>query len=119
MTIGKRLRNLRELKSKETGTTIYVKDVAEAIDVSPSAMYMYERDERIPPADRLVALAEYYKVSVDYLLCRDVDRRSHVYEPQQVRDMRLRQELKHSGATDEDIRFIMDLLHRRRILNEP
>lgn len=118
MTIGERLRALRKLKERETGAPIICREVAKDIDVSPSAMYMYERGRRVPPADRLVALADYYDVTVDYILGRDVDSKSTTSDSQAERNRRLERDLLQSGASDEDIRFIMDLLQRRRILRD-
>lgn len=44
------------------------KEVAAAIGVSPSIISNYERAERVPSAENLMALAGLYRCSVDYLL---------------------------------------------------
>lgn len=62
--LGKRLRELRKEKKKT------LNQVAKELNISLSALAMYERDERIPPTDKLHFLADYYDVSVDYLLGR-------------------------------------------------
>ena len=40
------------------------------IGVEQALLSKYERGERIPPTETLVKLADFYEVSVDYLLCR-------------------------------------------------
>ena len=42
--------------------------LAKRLNVSPSAVRMYEQGRREPPCDILIALAETFDVSVDYLL---------------------------------------------------
>lgn len=53
------------------------KDIATAIDVSIMGYYRYERGERQPTADTLVALADYFDVSLDYLVGRTDNPNSH------------------------------------------
>ena len=43
-------------------------ELAERLQVSPSAIGMYEQGRREPSADTLVAMAQLFGVSVDYLL---------------------------------------------------
>lgn len=61
-----RLRKLREerrpIKSMAT--------VSELCGLERSAVRRYERGERIPNMDALIALADYYEVSLDYLTGR-------------------------------------------------
>lgn len=40
------------------------------IGVEQALLSKYENGERVPPTDTLVKLADFYEVSVDYLLCR-------------------------------------------------
>lgn len=54
-TIGQRLKSLR----KERKKTII--EVAEAVNISPSALSMYECDQRVPRDNIKIALADYYK----------------------------------------------------------
>lgn len=42
--------------------------LAKRLHISPSAVGMYEQGRREPPCDILIALAETFDVSVDYLL---------------------------------------------------
>lgn len=46
------------------------KDIADAVGLSIMGYYRYEKGERQPTADKIVALADYFNVSTDYLLGR-------------------------------------------------
>ncbi|HBF5857509.1 helix-turn-helix domain-containing protein [Clostridioides difficile] len=59
---GERLKELRikfGLKQHE---------LAEILNVSQSTIGMYENDQRTPPIESIVKLAEYFNVTTDYLL---------------------------------------------------
>ena len=60
--IGNRIKLLREEKKLKQ------EDLAKIIDVSPSAIGMYERDAREPNDNITLKLAEYFGVTTDYLL---------------------------------------------------
>ena len=60
--IGARLRALRRLCGMNQ------RSLADAVLVSPSAIGMYEQGRREPSLDRLVALAQVFGVSTDFLL---------------------------------------------------
>ena len=55
--IGKRLQELRGKKSQE--------EVANALGISPSAIGMYERGERIPRDEIKIKLAQYFNVGIE------------------------------------------------------
>jgi transcriptional regulator with XRE-family HTH domain len=59
--ILKKLRSEKELMQK---------DVASALNITTSAYGFYEQGERIPNAETLEKLADYFNVSVDFLLGR-------------------------------------------------
>ena len=59
---------LKELRA-EKGTT--QKEVAEFICCSPLVYSRYEREEREPDIDALCKLADYFGVSIDYLVGRE------------------------------------------------
>ena len=59
---GNRIKLLREEKK------IKQDELAKVLSISPSAVGMYERDEREPNNEITLKLAEYYGVSTDYLL---------------------------------------------------
>ncbi len=59
-----RLRELRKSR-KLTQLSLQMKTGIEQALISK-----YETGERIPPTETLVILAEFYNVSIDYILCR-------------------------------------------------
>ena len=61
--IGQRLKTLRGSRSLE--------DVANALEVTPMAVSLWERGERITSDDMKVKIAAYYKKSVMALFFRD------------------------------------------------
>ncbi|MFW5991569.1 MAG: LexA family protein [Halanaerobiaceae bacterium] len=60
--LGTRIRKLR----KENNFTL--RELGEKLNMSFSILAMYERGERTPPVDKLLMLADFFSVSVDYLL---------------------------------------------------
>lgn len=64
MAIGDRIKDLR---SDQGLSRQYI---ADHLGISPSTVNMLERNERQPSVELLDKLAEYFNVSVDYLLCR-------------------------------------------------
>ena len=61
------INNLKKLR-KARGLTQIAVQMDTGID--QSLISKYENGERIPPTDVLVLLADYYGVSIDYILCR-------------------------------------------------
>ena len=59
---AKRLRELR--KSKR----VYQKEIAELLNIVGRQYIRYEAGEVDPPVSKVITLANYYNVSVDYLL---------------------------------------------------
>lgn len=59
--------NLRKLR-KERGLTQIALQMKTGIE--QALLSKYETGERIPPTDTLVILADFYNVSIDYILCR-------------------------------------------------
>lgn len=64
MEFGQRLQQLRERKR------ISRKVLSELCGLNPDAVRRYERGEAEPTLHSLVAIAEYFEVSVDYLVGR-------------------------------------------------
>ena len=62
---------LKELRLKQLYT---IKDIAELLGCTPSLISRYESGSRMPRADYLVKLADFYDVSVDYLLWLTLDK---------------------------------------------
>ena len=63
-TLAERLRTLRE------GRRIYQKEMAELLGLSLRGYQCYESDESEPKLATLIAIADYYGVSIDYLAGR-------------------------------------------------
>lgn len=61
-----RLRKLREEKKPVKSMAV----VSELCGLERSAVRRYERGERMPTLEALIALADYYEVSLDYLTGR-------------------------------------------------
>lgn len=59
---GNRIKKLREEKQMKQD------ELAKILSISPSAIGMYERDEREPNDEITLKLAEYFNVTTDYLL---------------------------------------------------
>ena len=59
---------LKKLRAEKEATQ---KEVAEFIGCSPLVYSRYEREEREPDIDTLCRLADYFKVSIDYLVERE------------------------------------------------
>lgn len=61
-----RLQRLRETKRPVRSRRV----TSELMGLATNSLQKYERGEAIPTADSLLKIADYYKVSVDYLLGR-------------------------------------------------
>lgn len=68
MNIGHRLANLREKKGLSQAA------LADKIGKSQSSIAMWETNKRRVPDDALKDLADFYGVTIDYLMGRDVPR---------------------------------------------
>ena len=66
--------NLRTLR-KNRGYTQIALQMRTGIE--QSLLSKFESGERIPPTETLVRLADFYDVSIDYILCRTEDPKSH------------------------------------------
>ena len=64
MDFPTRLKNLR----LEKGCSL--RDVSRCASVSKSSIEAYESGKRKPKYETLEALADFYNVSIDYILCR-------------------------------------------------
>jgi transcriptional regulator with XRE-family HTH domain len=64
-TLGKTIKDLRESKKNLTQA-----ELAKLLDVSPAAVSSWEQYDKIPTKDMLIKIADFFEVSLDYLLCR-------------------------------------------------
>ena len=63
--LAKRIKELRiEKKAKQM-------DIADYLGVNPRAIRFYESGDREPNVDTLIKLADFFDVSVDYLIGRE------------------------------------------------
>ena len=72
MNFGKRLRKLRESKN------ISQVELAKVFNITSAALSQYELNKRFPDEETLHKLADYFDVSVDYLLGRTDIRAPHI-----------------------------------------
>ena len=59
--------NLKKLR-KEKGYTQIALQMKTGIE--QALLSKFENEERVPPTETLLKLAEFYNVSIDYILCR-------------------------------------------------
>ncbi len=68
MSLGDWMQNrLKELRKSRGYTQIFLQMQT---GIEQALLSKYENGERVPPTETLVRLAEFYNVSVDYILCR-------------------------------------------------
>lgn len=68
MSLGDVMKNnLRKLR-KDKGMTQIALQMATGIE--QALLSKFENGERVPPTETLLHLAEFYNVSIDYILCR-------------------------------------------------
>lgn len=88
---GERLQVLRKSRN------LSQKEVAGALNISASVLSNYESSERTPSVENLVALANFYNCSTDYLLGFEK------YTPSTVLDV--------SGLSEEQIQLLRSFLN--------
>ena len=68
MSLGDVMKNrLKELRKKRGYTQVSLQIHT---GIEQALLSKFENGERIPPTESLVRLAEFYNVSIDYILCR-------------------------------------------------
>jgi transcriptional regulator with XRE-family HTH domain len=67
MTFGKRLRQLRENKQ------LSQLDLSKLLNIANSTLSLYEADKRFPEPEILKRIADFFGVSIDYLLGHNPD----------------------------------------------
>ncbi|WP_433542310.1 helix-turn-helix domain-containing protein [Neomoorella humiferrea] len=75
-TLGERLTALRRERNLTQA------ELARSLNMAQSTIAMYEKNKRTPDAATLQKLADFFRVSVDYLLGRDESSLPAVYEIQ-------------------------------------
>lgn len=92
--LGSRIKSLRE----ELG--LKQEDLAKKLSVSPSAIGMYERDLREPNNELTIKIANFFNVSIDYLLGNSDIRKS---ENNIEQEFKFAYHKEMEGLTDEEI----------------
>ena len=68
MSLGDDMKNrLRELRKSRGYTQI---SLQMQTGIEQALLSKFERGERVPPTETLIRLADFYNVSIDYILCR-------------------------------------------------
>ena len=68
MSLGDYMQNrLKELRKNKGCTQI---SLQMQTGIEQALLSKFENDERVPPTETLLKLAEFYDVSIDYILCR-------------------------------------------------
>lgn len=96
-TMGKRLQELRDLRG------VNQEVAAEACGMSRIALARYETGVRVPRMDKAAVLAEYYGVTVDYILGNDTPTAVPPADPDSTQ---LAAALK--GLSDENLAKLLD-----------
>jgi len=105
MTFGKRIQELREEMN------ITRKTLAEKMNISYSSMSKYETDERFPEKDMLVQFADFFDVSIDYIIGRSNTRKEN--------DIKIAlSSLSTDGLDDEDIKMVKDIINKLKKKNQ-
>lgn len=65
---------LIQLRNKKN---LMAKDIANELGITKAAMSVYEAGKGLPTADKLAAIADYFNVSMDYLVGRSDDPTIH------------------------------------------
>jgi len=82
MSFGKRLRVLREEKG------ILQKDLGKVLDLQQRTISNYESDDRFKYGEILIKIADYFDVSIDYLLGRVNNRYTGTKEEEMILTMK-------------------------------
>ena len=102
--LGERLRVLR----KERHLTQH--DMADVLDISFNSYCRYEKNEREPMAPTIVAMADYFNVSADYLLGRTLTRDGTTIGTEELYDI--------SDEKDNSMRgSVLALLSKKLLVN--
>lgn len=97
-TTGERLKELRKEKGEIQEVT------AKALSIERSVLSNFENNVRTPDIDKLKALADYFDVTVDFLLCRSDVKKA---------DTTLQAVSEYIGLSDEAILKIKSMKNER------
>lgn len=117
MTLGERLRSLRERKN------LSQTELAKWMNLPNQSISNYERDYRKPPFEVIQKLADFYEVSIDYLLGRE----QYVTGTEKVKDIKsfLKEGIFFYGnipLDEQDLQFLrscLDYIVHKKIKGNP
>lgn len=96
---GDRLRELREEKE------LMSKDFAKIMNVEPATVTNWEKGKRFPKDDVLLKIADYFNVSIDYLLGREYKEIESLKEGKESLTMKLLKKI----IVENDIKNVDDI----------
>ena len=110
-----RLKELREQKG------ITQAELSKDLKISPSTIGMYEQERREPGNDTLKLIADYFNVSIDYLLgndsvsgyYRDAEVAAIANEMKDNPDMRILFDAS-KDLSKEDLKFVVEMVNRMK-----
>lgn len=113
MSFSERLKTLRKQRN------ISQKELAKALNMSNGLIALYESEKRYPSRDRLEQIADYFNVSIDYLIGRE---KGSVYylDPEVAQiaqelhdneDLRILFDATRK-ATKDDLRIVIEVVNR-------
>jgi transcriptional regulator with XRE-family HTH domain len=70
--------NLKELRQRQGITQLQLQM---GTGIEQALLSKFENGTRVPPTETLLVLAEFYHVSIDYILCRTDDPKLHQLVP--------------------------------------
>lgn len=111
----------RKLKELRLERKINQSELGEIIGISPSTVGMYERDQRFPDKDILSKIADYFEVSVDYLLGRTDERNVHKEKPKLdpgVKTIAAHRVNPYEDISEEGINKINEYIEMVRIMEQ-
>lgn len=113
MTLGKRIKDLREQNG------LSQKELAEILRIQNSTLSQYESDTRTPSDDIKKAIADYFNVTLDFLMGRDIKATDGTSQPIELEGMyfHLAKEAQEMGLEQEDIDYILDFYRRHKEKN--
>lgn len=104
MTLGQRIISLREEKS------ISRKEFGDTLKISYAALSKYETNERFPDKELLVRIADFFDVSIDFLLGRTNIRKKD--------DIRIAlNAISTDGLDEDDIEMIRSIIEKLKKKN--
>jgi transcriptional regulator with XRE-family HTH domain len=112
--LGKILKDLRKRNN------ITQAELANKVGVTTSAIGMYETDVRQPSYEVLCKLAEYFDVSVDYLLGRSTSKPQNTVKGENnIYDLdpayyRILKQAQEEGISADDLKLAIDFIKRSR-----